>query len=153
MKTKSALILMILSSIFFSSTNLQAHCQVPCGIYDDSARFTTLKEHITTMAKAMHNISELSSAESLNMNQIVRWTTNKEKHAEEFSEILNYYFLAQRVKPVAEASSDDHKAYMNKLELIHNMIVLAMKCKQTTDMAHIEAITAKLEAFEKAYFN
>lgn len=153
MKTKSSLIAAIFVAILFSSTNLQAHCQVPCGIYDDSTRFVTLNEHITTMAKAMHNIDELSSADSPNFNQIVRWTTNKEKHAEEFSEILNYYFLAQRVKPVSDASSDDHKAYMNKLELIHNMIVLAMKCKQTTDMAHIEAIKAKLDAFEKAYFN
>ena len=37
-----------------------AHCQVPCGIYDDDARFGSMLEDQTTIAKAITNIRELS---------------------------------------------------------------------------------------------
>ena len=37
----------------------QAHCQVPCGIYDDEARFTAmLEDAATVMAEAMKTLME-----------------------------------------------------------------------------------------------
>lgn len=124
-----------------------AHCQIPCGIYNDPARFTLLAERITTIEKSMKQIESLSKAEKLNHNQITRWVNNKESHADEFSEIVTYYFLAQRVKP---AKADD-AAYVNKVVLLHKMLVSAMKAKQTTDLAHVEALRKNLEAFKAAY--
>ncbi len=135
------------------SPKVTAHCQVPCGIYNDSARFVMLNEHITTIEKSMNQINELSASESKNMNQIVRWVNNKEDHANAFSEIVSYYFMAQRVKPVSEGTADEMSAYLKKVELLHNLIVLSMKCKQSSDIALILKLRGKLDQFEKAYFS
>ena len=56
-----------------------AHCQVPRGIYDDSARIAAMLEDQTTIAKAMRQIGELSSGGSAkDHNQLARWVTTKE---------------------------------------------------------------------------
>ncbi|MBN2398730.1 MAG: superoxide dismutase [Candidatus Aminicenantes bacterium] len=131
---------------------LWAHCQVPCGIYDDETRFKLLSEHITTMEKAMKEITALSGQNPVNYNQVVRWVTNKEKHAEEFSEILSYYFLAQRLKPVAANEKVARTVYLEQLELAHRLIILAMKAKQTVDLAHVETLRDLLGQLQKIYF-
>ena len=41
--------------------SVQAHCQIPCGIYGDEMRFQMLEEHITTIEKSMKLIGELSA--------------------------------------------------------------------------------------------
>ncbi len=57
----------------------QAHCQVPCGIYDDAARIAGLREDATTIAKAINNIKKLSgSHDAEGFNQLVRWINTKE---------------------------------------------------------------------------
>jgi nickel superoxide dismutase len=128
-----------------------SHCQVPCGIYGDDARFDAIAEHITTLEKSMKQIEELTAQEPVNANQIVRWVNNKEKHADEIGQIVSYYFMAQRVKlPVA----DDTKAYneyVKKLTLLHEMLVYAMKTKQTTDLANVDKLRVALEKFHGAY--
>ncbi len=131
---------------------LRAHCQVPCGIYDDEARFKLLFEHVTTMEKAMNEIAELSKQEVVNYNQVVRWVMNKEKHAEEFSEILSYYFLAQRIKPAAAEDKESHDRYLSQLEMVHLLLVNAMKAKQTVDLAHIQELRDLLGKLQKSYF-
>ena len=40
-----------------------AHCEIPCGIYQDEIRIALIYEHITTIEKAMTKIVELSGAE------------------------------------------------------------------------------------------
>ena len=133
-------------------TLLMAHCQVPCGIYDDEARFKLLAEHITTMEKAMKEISVLSAQAPVNFNQVVRWVLNKEKHAEEFSEILSYYFLAQRIKPVAPEDKESYAKYQMQLELVHHLLVYAMKAKQSIDLDHIKKLNELLDRLQKLYF-
>ena len=70
---------------FFLSTLLAAtaaaHCQIPCGIYDDAARIAEMKEHITTIEKSMKMINGTSCDSPQNSNQMVRWVNNKEHHA------------------------------------------------------------------------
>lgn len=127
-----------------------AHCQVPCGIYGDSGRFDTLKEHATTIEKAMKQINALSgSIKIANTNQLVRWVTNKESHADEIQSMAQQYFLAQRIKfPKSQA---DRGAYLDQLELLHRIIVYAMKCKQTTDLANVEMLRKAIHDFEHLY--
>ena len=121
-----------------------AHCQVPCGIYGDEARFVTLDEHITTIEKSLNQINELSAAGDKNYNQLVRWVQNKEVHADALTQIVTYYFLAQRIKP-------DQAMYGEKLVMLHGLIVNSMKAKQTTDLANVAALRAGVEAFRAAY--
>jgi nickel superoxide dismutase len=123
----------------------RAHCEVPCGIYDDEMRAKLIAEHITTVEKAMKQIVELSAAQPHNYNQIVRWVTNKEHHASEIQHIVTQYFLTQRIKPDAEN-------YGKKLEVLHHMLLGAMQCKQTTDVKNAEALREKLKEFEVLYF-
>ena len=48
---------------------MRAHCQVPCGIFDDPARVDALKEDAATVRKAMVQINELGTGSSLAVNQ------------------------------------------------------------------------------------
>ena len=129
-----------------------AHCEIPCGIYDDEAKFRLAREHVTTIEKSIRRIVALSKEDDLNYNQIVRWIQNKEKHAGEIQRIVTRYFMTQRLKPVNKEDKKAHSAYIEKLELLHGMLVYAMKAKQTTDLATVEKIRSLLAEFEAQYF-
>lgn len=129
-----------------------SHCQIPCGIYDDAARFDMIGEHITTIEKAMNQINILSEVKNPNMNQIVRWVENKEEHADQLSQIVTHYFMAQRLKPVDNAQGKAYEEYVKKLTLLHEMLVYSMKGKQTTDLSKVEKLRTLLGQFRKAYF-
>lgn len=105
----------------------RAHCQVPCGIYDDNARVVLMLEDTATIAKAAKLIGELAGkTDAQSQNQLVRWVTNKEKHAQNIISTISDYFLTQRVK----ASQSD---YVDRLKKHHAVIVAAMKAKQSAD--------------------
>jgi nickel superoxide dismutase len=120
------------------------HCQIPCGIYGDDTRFTLMLENGATIRKSAASITALGDESPLNHNQIVRWVSNKEKHANEIIEICAHYFLAQRIKE----GQDDYDA---KLKLIHGIIVAAMKTKQGLAIENIDTLEAKIKAFREVY--
>jgi nickel superoxide dismutase len=122
-----------------SSVAVRAHCQIPCGIYDDEIRIKLMEEHVTTIEKAMKQIEA-----GQNQNQAVRWVSNKEKHADELSKIATYYFLAQRIKPEM-----DH--YEENLKTLHLIVVNSMKAKQTTDLNHVVKLKELIHSFEHSY--
>ncbi len=128
-----------------------SHCQVPCGIYGDDTRFNLIGEHITTIEKSMRQIGENMNQDPPNGNQIVRWVNNKEKHADEISHIVTYYFMAQRVKIPPAGDARANSAYVKKLTLLHQILVYSMKAKQTTDLGNVEKLRHLLEDFRKAY--
>ena len=128
-----------------------AHCEIPCGIYDDEARLSMIAEHITTIEKSMNRIRLLSKEDPLNYNQIVRWVQNKEKHADELQHIVTQYFMTQRVKPVEFGDKEGHLPYVRKLTLLHRMLFYAMKAKQTTDLENVEKLRSLLTEFRAAY--
>lgn len=135
-----------------SSNLVYAHCQVPCGIYDDHTRFVMLREHITTIEKSMTELTELSKNPSANINQLVRWVNNKDDHADEFTEIVTYYFLTQRIKITDPKDMNDFTTYQKQLTLLHQMMVYSMKCKQTTDLQNVAKLKSLVDEFEKTYF-
>jgi nickel superoxide dismutase len=147
---KTFLTLALATVTLLSSLSAYAHCEVPCGIYDDEARFTELAEHITTIEKAMREVNTLSKASPANYNQIVRWVTTKETHANKIQDIVTQYFLTQKVKPVA---GDDAKAlarYTAQLTDAHLLLVYAMKAKQSTDLANVEKLKTVLASFKRS---
>jgi len=129
-----------------------SHCEIPCGIYDDEMRFTMVEEHIKTIEKAMKEIANLSEHQPPNFNQIVRWVTNKEKHAEEIQHIIGQYFLTQRVKLVEKEDDEAHEIRTEHLTICHEILVYAMKTKQTTDLSNVEKLKAAVKAFKDSYF-
>lgn len=130
----------------------RAHCEIPCGIYGDRMRIDLLKEDIQTVEKSMQQIKLLEKPENANMNQLVRWVTNKEEHANKIQEIVYQYFMNQRIKPVDKSDEKAYDAYITQITLLHRMLVESMKCKQTTDESHITALRQLVTDFEKAYF-
>ncbi len=148
---KLILVSILLSAIVFGSL-AYSHCQIPCGIYDDEARFNMIAEHITTVEKSMKLIESLSAQKKPNMNQVIRWVNNKEKHADEISHIVTYYFMAQRVKLPAKGNTKAYNEYVKKLTLLHEMLIYAMKTKQTTDIVNVDKLRSLLDEFHKVYF-
>lgn len=135
------------------------HCEVPCGIYGDSLRVALLKEHSSTIEKAMTQISKISQSETVDYNQLIRWVNNKEKHAEEIQNIVSQYFLHQRIKNPAKRIKDSthqaeaDKRYRNQLVSLHNILVAAMKCKQSTEYKKVSKLNLAIESFEELYFH
>lgn len=145
----SLLIWLTLSSV---NSNVYAHCQIPCGIYTDELRFQLIEEDILTIEKSMKEIVELSKQTPVNYNQLVRWITNKEEHANKIQEIVDVYFLTQRIKPVEASDQKAYQEYTYKLSLLHQMLVYAMRAKQTTDLSNVEKLRSLLKEFQEAYF-
>ena len=121
------------------------HCEIPCGIYDDEMRIEMISEHIGTIEKSMNEIMHLQKEGLQSSNQLVRWIMNKEDHANEVQEIVSQYFMTQRIKP-------DAKDYDKKLGLLHEMLIYSMKCKQTTDVAHVSKMRDLVKEFKGLYF-
>ena len=143
-----------LSLLFILMANMvYAHCQIPCGIYGDKTRFEMLREYITTIEKSMNEINKLSKDPATNINQLVRWVNNKDQHADEFTEIVTYYFLAQRIKIIDPQDKAEYSKYQQKLSLLHQMMVFSMKCKQSTELKNVDKLKVLVDAFEGIYFS
>lgn len=142
---------LVMSISLLFSRPVFSHCEIPCGIYDDQMRFDMLEEHFKTIEKSMKQIAELSKAKDKNYNQIVRWVNNKEKHAHKVQHIVYQYFMTQRVKPVSEKNGEEYKQYVEKITVLHAMLVYAMKSKQTTDLSCVEELRSLLSRFRTAY--
>ena len=138
----------------FGLNNIHAHCQVPCGIYDDAVRIIQIREHVTTIEKAMNKIEQLTSEESSaqNINQLVRWINTKEEHATFIQSIIADYFLAQRIKPKKNNEAGRQK-YVDQTLLLQQIIVAAMKSKQTVDKSEPGLVSTLLNQFVELYFN
>ena len=111
-----------------------------------------IEEDITTIEKSMQQIVELSGQSPINFNQLVRWITNKDEHAQKIQDVVNAYFLTQRIKPVDETDKQAYEEYAHKLALLHQMLFYAMKAKQTTDPDNVTKLRALLSEFHDAYF-
>ena len=142
---KYAFILALAAVVMTITPRAWSHCEIPCGIYDDQARVRLIAEHISTIEKSMRQILELQKAEVVNYNQLVRWVMNKEKHATDIQTIVSQYFMTQRIKPGADQ-------YDRKTAVLHQMLVAAMKCKQTTDLKHVAELRGLLKTFDQLYF-
>jgi nickel superoxide dismutase len=131
---------------------LFAHCQVPCGIYNDAVRIVQIQEDYKTIQKAMLKIQELSEKrDALSLNQITRWVMTKENHASKIQHTISDYFLSQRIKMAMKDSEDD--LYLKQITVLHQNLVLAMKCKQTVEQDHAHQGLELLNVFVDLYFD
>lgn len=122
-----------------------AHCQIPCGIYDDHARVEKMLEDVATVRKAVTLINDLAAkTDAQSRQQFVRWVTNKESHAQAIIGTIADYFLTQRVK----ANQED---YVQRLKDHHAVIVAAMQAKQHAEMKYVDALEKAVAALERYY--
>ena len=127
------------------SQTSHAHCQIPCGIYNDHARVQSMLEDAVTIEKSIKLVIELSGKlDAQSQNQLVRWVMNKEKHAQNIITTICDYFLTQRVK-------SSHKDYAERLMKHHAVIIAAMKAKQSADIKHAKSLKELIEALLPYY--
>jgi nickel superoxide dismutase len=119
----------------------QAHCDIPCGIYDPS----TAQIAALTVVRMMDLMTTLADGEDKNNidfhNSMTRYIASKEEHAEkakhEIRVIWGDYF-----------KKDKHP---NVDELVHRIMQLGSKSRQTADreagVAFVEAINEFAEIF------
>ncbi len=143
MKKTIAMLFSLFAALLLFAGSALAHCEIPCGIYDDALRMNLIIEHAATIEKSMQQIAELEKGG--NANQLIRWVTNKESHADQLQEIVTQYFMTQRIK-------FDAPDYEKKLAALHKMLVYAMKCKQTIDLANVESLRQAADEFHDLYF-
>ena len=138
---------LVLLTLLLNIGLLYPHCQVPCGIYDDAIRIVTIKEDFTTISKAMVEIKTLSAKnDPQSLNQLNRWIVTKEEHATNIQKVVSDYFLTQRVK-------SKNKNYDRHLRFLHELLVSAMKCKQTVESKNIDNGLKSLDNFVDIYFD
>ena len=124
------------------------HCQVPCGIYDDALRIVQIKEDFKTIRKAMDKITQLSEkSDPLSNNQLNRWVMTKEQHTSNIQKTASEYFLTQRVK------ADKSQKYIDLTMTLHQVLVAAMKCKQTVDDSNVDRAIQLVDTFVGYYFD
>jgi nickel superoxide dismutase len=102
--------LLIATLAFAVTTRADAHCQIPCGIYDDELR------------------------------------------VQEIQDLVADYFLCQRIKAPESKDGKPWEQYVAQLTTLHQIEVAAMKAKQTTDLANVEALRSLIATFRTAYF-
>jgi nickel superoxide dismutase len=142
--TTAALIAFTGTSLMVPQT-ANAHCQIPCGIYDDHARVKSMLEDAKTLEKSIVVLKELDSKTDLqSLNQKVRWINNKEIHSEKIITTISNYFLTQRVK----ASQKDYK---ERLVNHHSVIVNAMKVKQNSNQEAVSNLIKSIQVLANYY--
>ncbi len=144
MKRSLMMIVLVVSAVV-PLGYLAAHCEVPCGIYDDGSRFTRMMEDQDTITKSIAGIVALADAnDATGHNQLARWVATKELHATNIQHVIAQYFMTQRLK-----AADPQ--YVGKLTAAHAVMVAAMKCKQAADPATAVALGEAIHNFQHAY--
>tara|TARA_Y100000589_G_scaffold326408_2_gene366121 strand:+ start:120 stop:635 length:516 start_codon:yes stop_codon:yes gene_type:complete len=150
-----------------SVSDARAHCQIPCGIYDDPARIAGLKEDAETIRKAVSSLKEMTEPhhhdhahdhshdhehldELTKFNQGTRWILAKDQHAQNIQDVVSYYFLTQRVKAVP-ADQEGYDTYIAQLAGFHRVMVAAMKCKQTVSLEQVDELDAAISVVAQWY--
>ena len=133
------------------SARVAAHCQVPCGIYDDGGRIQMLLEDTRTIQKATASIEQLASkTDAQSRNQLTRWVITKEQHASHIITTVAEYFLTQKVKVVA-AGENGHDAYLSHLADHHAVMAAAMRTKQKVSADAVSELQKAIEKMAQHY--
>lgn len=129
-----------------------AHCQVPCGIYDDGARIAQMHEDASTIAKAVGQIHQLAGKhDPTAFNQAARWVNTKEEHASRIISTVSEYFLTQKVK-LPNASDPKAVAHYHQVLADHHAVMkAAMKTKQTVDPAAAQVLSEAIDELAHHY--
>ncbi len=151
MKVRNLTIL-VATYLFAAAAPLLAHCEIPCGIYGDEARFAALDEDLRTVEKAMGQIAALNDTDDAqSANQLARWVSAKEEHANRIQRVVSQYFMTQRLKVPDAEDEAAFATYSKKLVLLHRILRGAMKCKQSVDLEQVEVVRDLIHEFKHAY--
>jgi len=66
--------------------------------------------------------------------------------------LVTQYFLNQRVIPKMPEEGETYNKYVKMLTQFHQMLVYAMKCKQTTDLENVTKLRGLVLESRATYF-
>ena len=125
----------------------QAHCDIPCGIYDP----ISAKIAAQTVQKMVLRIQALERPDGSDtavyqdyVNKVARYVTVKEEHAEICKNELSILW-ADYAWPNMPAGFDLHGSFNAALKL-------AGRCKQNVDMAACEELVAAVDSVATAFW-
>jgi len=125
----------------------EAHCDIPCGIYDPIAA----KIAAQSVQKMVLRIQALERPEGSDaaayqdyVNKVARYVTVKEEHAEIVKKELSILW-ADYGWPNLPANFDLHGSFNSALKL-------AGRCKQSVDMAACEELVATVDTIATAFW-
>lgn len=120
---------------------LQAHCQMPCGIYHDDMVFDQVDQYIETMVKSIAKLKDNKASNPQEKNEFVRWVVTKDHQSDDVSQLILTYFLQQKIKP---GEPDTAK----KIESAHKLLFYAVAIKQTVDFKAVSDFAEEWETFK-----
>jgi nickel superoxide dismutase len=104
-----------------------------------------------TIMTSMNSIASIQN-DLEQQNQVTRWIINKEEHAQEIQNIVSEYLLTQRIK-LKDDSKEGKDLYHAQLTALHNILLDAMKCKQTLNTNNTTSLLDNLNKFVNIYFD
>jgi nickel superoxide dismutase len=110
---------------------------------EDASTVEKATDQIITLSNDIDS-KQTSTPIAQNYNQLVRWVTNKESHAEKIISTMTNYFLTQRVKPTQED-------YLDRLSKHHAVILAAMKAKQNASITASNALKVAIQNLATYY--
>jgi nickel superoxide dismutase len=120
---------------------LDAHCQMPCGIYHDDMIYDQIDQFVETVYKGISVMNDSKFSTVKEKNEFVRWVMQKEKACNEAAELILRYFLQQKIKP-------DEDDTVKRLVSAHKLLFMLMTIKQNTDLEFIKQFNAEWEKFK-----
>lgn len=123
---------------------LQAHCQMPCGIYHDDMVYDQIDQYAETMYKAMSEINSSKFQDPKERNQFVRWVLQKDIQSDEAAQLITVYFLQQKIKPGEEDT-------VKKITLAHKLLFLIVQIKQNVDVKIVHEFMEDWDRFKHMF--
>ncbi len=128
----------------FNINRAQAHCDIPCKVYDPSV----IQYSCLSIVRFMDLINEEIKDSEMNaskISQLARLTAVKEQHAKEVksevSTIWGDYFKEPQISKFPEIH-----------ELTHSIMQLASKCKQEINREHGVELLKKINKFTEIFW-
>ena len=144
--------------------SILAHCQVPCGIYDDKARLISMLEDTETIRKAVNEIEHIYAdhqpLKPNDYNQIVRWVNTKEDHASNIIKTLTEYFILQVsffsfFLPIKDFLTEIKRVNIGESEKLvdyHTAMKYSLLCKQTVEIKKVDQLAQQILKLGRKYY-
>ncbi len=124
-----------------SQENLEAHCQMPCGIYHDDMEFDRIDQYVETMYKGISVLNDSKFGTVKERNEFVRWVMQKDQASDEAAHLISKYFLQQKILPGGDDTT-------KQLVSAHKLLYYTVCIKQTVDLKCVEQFSQEWEKFK-----
>jgi len=122
-------------------TELNAHCQMPCGIYHDDMVYDQIDQFVETVYKGISVMNDSKFSTVKEKNEFVRWVVQKENSCNEAADLITVYFLQQKIKP-------DESDTIKRLTSAHKLLFLLVAIKQNSDLEFVKQFNEEWEKFK-----